>query len=67
MNAYSSDSGRAIETANLVLKYSEQSKLKLEQRKDLRELNFGIFEGENLRICGMWLEKLQALHHQKNS
>ncbi|MFD3449031.1 histidine phosphatase family protein [Microbacteriaceae bacterium 4G12] len=46
VNAYSSDSGRAIETANLVLKYSEQSKVKLEQRKDLRELNFGIFEGD---------------------
>ncbi|MGQ0438997.1 phosphoglycerate mutase family protein, partial [Bacillus sp. B-TM1] len=39
-SAYSSDSGRAIETANLVLKYSKQSKLKLEQRKNLRELNF---------------------------
>ncbi|MES5893306.1 MULTISPECIES: histidine phosphatase family protein [Bacillus cereus group] len=52
MNVYSSDSGRAIETANLVLKYSEQSKLKLEQRKDLRELNFGIFEGEKLE--NMW-------------
>ena len=51
-SAYSSDSGRAIETANLVLKYSEQSKLKLEQRKDLRELNFGIFEGEKLE--NMW-------------
>ncbi|TXS00791.1 histidine phosphatase family protein [Bacillus sp. SH7-1] len=50
--AYSSDSGRAIETANLVLKYSEQSKLKLEKRKDLRELNFGIFEGEKLE--NMW-------------
>ena len=37
---------------NLVLKYSEQSKLKLEQRKDLRELNFGIFEGEKLE--NMW-------------
>ncbi|EJS77123.1 histidine phosphatase family protein [Bacillus cereus] len=49
---YSSDSGRAIETANLVLKYSEQSKLKLEKRKDLRELNFGIFEGEKLE--NMW-------------
>ncbi|EMI9087622.1 MULTISPECIES: histidine phosphatase family protein [Bacillus] len=49
---YSSDSGRAIETANLVLKYSEQSKLKLEQRKALRELNFGIFEGEKLE--NMW-------------
>ncbi|MCU5175378.1 histidine phosphatase family protein [Bacillus paranthracis] len=51
-SAYSSDSGRAIETANLVLKYSEQSKLKLEQRKNLRELNFGIFEGEKLE--NMW-------------
>lgn len=47
-----SDSGRAIETANLVLKYSEQSKLKLEQRKKLRELNFGIFEGE--KLDNMW-------------
>ncbi|MGE7880384.1 histidine phosphatase family protein [Bacillus sp. NPDC094077] len=51
-NVYSSDSGRAIETANLVLKYSEQSKLKLEKRKDLRELNFGTFEGEKLE--NMW-------------
>ncbi|MCQ6523132.1 MULTISPECIES: histidine phosphatase family protein [Bacillus] len=51
-SAYSSDSGRAIETANLVLKYSEQSKLKLEQRKKLRELNFGIFEGE--KLDSMW-------------
>lgn len=46
VDAYSSDSGRAIETANLVLKHSGQSKLKLKQRKDLRELNFGIFEGD---------------------
>ncbi|PFJ19108.1 histidine phosphatase family protein [Bacillus cereus] len=51
-NVYSSDSGRAIETANLVLKYSEQSKMKLEKRKDLRELNFGTFEGE--KIENMW-------------
>ncbi|TKI86236.1 histidine phosphatase family protein [Bacillus mycoides] len=49
---YSSDSGRAIETANLVLKHSEQSNLKLEKRKNLRELNFGIFEGEKLE--NMW-------------
>ncbi|MCM3738004.1 phosphoglycerate mutase family protein [Bacillus cytotoxicus] len=46
VNAYSSDSGRAIETANLVLKCNEPSTLNLEQRKDLRELNFGIFEGD---------------------
>ncbi|WIY63608.1 histidine phosphatase family protein [Bacillus arachidis] len=52
VDAYSSDSGRAIETANLVLKYSGQSNLKLEQRKDLRELNFGVYEGE--KIENMW-------------
>ena len=51
VDVYSSDSGRAIETANLVLKCG-QSKLKLEQRKDLRELNFGIFEGEKNEV--MW-------------
>ncbi|PQZ57063.1 MULTISPECIES: histidine phosphatase family protein [Bacillus] len=51
-SVYSSDSGRAIETANLVLKYSEQSKFKLEKRKDLRELNFGTFEGE--KVENMW-------------
>ncbi|PFK47730.1 histidine phosphatase family protein [Bacillus cereus] len=52
VDAYSSDSGRAIETAHLVLKYSGQPKLKLEQRKDLRELNFGIFEGDTVE--NMW-------------
>ncbi|PFO78888.1 histidine phosphatase family protein [Bacillus cereus] len=52
VDAYSSDSGRAIETAHLVLKYSGQSKLQLEQRKGLRELNFGIFEGD--MIENMW-------------
>ncbi|SFC41170.1 probable phosphoglycerate mutase [Bacillus sp. 491mf] len=46
VDAYSSDSGRAIETANLVLKCNEQSTINLQQRKDLRELNFGIFEGD---------------------
>ncbi|WP_459502740.1 histidine phosphatase family protein [Bacillus sp. C1] len=52
VDAYSSDSGRAIETANLVVKYSGQLHLKPEQRKDLRELNFGIFEGD--KIENMW-------------
>ncbi|MFJ8528205.1 histidine phosphatase family protein [Bacillus sp. NPDC094106] len=52
VDAYSSDSGRAIETANLVLQYSGQSNLKLEQRKDLRELNFGFFEGD--KVENMW-------------
>ncbi|MFT3877761.1 MAG: histidine phosphatase family protein [Propioniciclava sp.] len=46
--AYSSDSGRAIETAGLVLTEAGQSGLiaKLVQDKRLREYNFGTFEGK---------------------
>ncbi|MCU5031435.1 histidine phosphatase family protein [Bacillus anthracis] len=44
--AYSSDSGRAIETAKLILEYNEKIVSKIEQNKRLRELNFGIFEGD---------------------
>ena len=42
-NAYSSDSGRAIETANLVLKYSEQSNLKLETKEKFTRIKFWYF------------------------
>lgn len=44
--AYSSDSGRAIETAKIILAGSEHEHLTLEQRVDLREWNFGKYEGE---------------------
>ncbi|MGZ9585682.1 histidine phosphatase family protein [Paenibacillus marinisediminis] len=44
--AYSSDSGRAIETAKIVLDKSGQKDLELVQNKDLREACFGEFEGE---------------------
>lgn len=45
--AYSSDSGRAIETAKIVLEQCGQlDTLPLVQMKDLREWNFGIFEGD---------------------
>ncbi|RJG22759.1 histidine phosphatase family protein [Paenibacillus thiaminolyticus] len=45
--AYSSDSGRAIETANIVLEQGGQfGQLELNQMKELREWNFGIFEGD---------------------
>ncbi|MEG2505732.1 MAG: histidine phosphatase family protein [Carnobacterium sp.] len=44
--AYSSDSGRAIETAQIALDKSGQSDLKIVQNKDLREASFGNYEGE---------------------
>ena len=43
--AYSSDSGRSIETAHIVLEQVEQADLELHQLKDIREWNFGGFEG----------------------
>lgn len=45
--AYSSDSGRAIETATLVLENNGQKELadSLVTNKNIRELNFGTFEG----------------------
>lgn len=44
--AYSSDSGRAIETTQIVLNNSGQKNVELIQHKNLREVNFGEFEGE---------------------
>ncbi|GFH41604.1 phosphoglycerate mutase [Lactococcus hodotermopsidis] len=45
--AYSSDSGRAMQTANLILAENAKSAdLKLESDKRLREFNFGTYEGD---------------------
>lgn len=44
--AYSSDSGRAIETAKIVLDQSGNKNMDTIQRKNLREACFGEFEGE---------------------
>ncbi|MGK9298994.1 histidine phosphatase family protein [Melissococcus plutonius] len=45
--AYSSDSGRAVQTAELILKQSKHStKLNLQTDKRLREFNFGSYEGD---------------------
>jgi len=44
--AYSSDSGRAIETAIIALDKSNQKNIKLIQTKNLREECFGKYEGE---------------------
>lgn len=46
-SAYSSDSGRAIQTANLILEENEKaSKIKLQTDPQLREFNFGTYEGD---------------------
>ncbi|TSB46816.1 histidine phosphatase family protein [Alkalicoccobacillus porphyridii] len=42
---YSSDSGRAIETATLIREHSEKTDLELITSKGLREMYFGTFEG----------------------
>lgn len=45
--AYSSDSGRSIETANIILsKNKTGKKISLNQRKNMREYYFGKYEGE---------------------
>lgn len=44
---YSSDSGRAIQTADLILAENEQSKdLQVQKDSRLREFNFGTYEGD---------------------
>lgn len=46
-NAYSSDSGRAIQTADLIIKENENaSDLKVITDPRLREFNFGTYEGD---------------------
>lgn len=45
--AYSSDSGRAVETAELILNESRNDKLKLYRDKRLREWGFGGLEGQS--------------------
>ena len=46
-NAYSSDSGRAMQTANLILAENQTaSKLQLQTDPGLREFNFGTYEGD---------------------
>ncbi|MEW8973575.1 MAG: histidine phosphatase family protein [Tissierellaceae bacterium] len=44
--AYSSDSGRAVETAEIALEQSNQTGLEIIKTKNLREIYFGKYEGE---------------------
>lgn len=48
--AYSSDSGRAIETAEIILKQSGQDHINLYRDKRLREWGFGSLEGESTEM-----------------
>lgn len=54
---YSSDSGRAIETANIIIKQNKNDKLKLQSDKRLREWGFGIFEGQSNKYL---LDKIKS-------
>lgn len=58
--AYSSDSGRAIQTARLILAENETKAkdLQLIENKEIREVYFGKFEGEKMGV--LW--KLAANH-----
>lgn len=51
-SAYSSDAGRARETASLALKNNGQSDLQVTESKNLREVCFGSYEGEHNEV--MW-------------
>ena len=52
--AYSSDSGRSIQTANIVLEKTGQKSLQLKTDWRLREFNFGTYEGDLNHT--MWTE-----------
>lgn len=51
-SAYSSDAGRARETARLALKNNGQSDVAVKESKNLREVCFGSYEGEHDEV--MW-------------
>lgn len=50
--AFSGDSGRHIQTATLVLKNNGQKSLPFKQMKELREVNYGGFEGQTNEYLG---------------
>lgn len=60
--AHSSDSGRAIQTAKLILaeNQTKAKDLQLNENKGLREVYFGKFEGEKMNV--LW--KLAATHSE---
>ncbi|MDH2879276.1 histidine phosphatase family protein [Bacillus cytotoxicus] len=52
--AYSSDSGRSMQTANIILGENKKSDVSLQTDKRLREFNFGSYEGDLNRT--MWAD-----------
>lgn len=44
--AYSSDSGRSVQSANIILDENKKSNVSLQTDKRLREFNFGSYEGD---------------------
>ncbi len=57
-SVYTSDSGRTIETAKIVLKNSGQPNLRIQKRKELREVCFGDHEGE---LNQVYWDKLSSI------
>lgn len=58
--AYSSDLGRARQTARIVLNSKGQSEMKITEVPQIRETNFGSYEGDfNMR---MWTDAAHYLH-----
>lgn len=65
-NAYSSDSGRAIQTANLILDENDSSKkMNVETDSRLREFNFGSFEGDLNANLGAAIAKQQGITEEE--
>jgi len=57
--AYSSDSGRAVETAEIILNESGNKQIKLYRDKRLREWGFGSLEGEsNKNFLNIFVENI---------
>jgi len=59
---YTSDAGRARETAQLVLEEMDQNKTKINESRDLREMFFGKFEGDTDEV--MWGQAAQTLGYK---
>ena len=58
VSVYTSDSGRTIETAKIILENSGQTNLRIQKRKQLREVCFGDHEGE---LNQVYWDKLSSL------
>jgi len=60
----SSDLDRAIKTAEEIAKY--HPKAKIEIKEELKERNFGEYQGKRKKDIGNWEEKITSLDHHKS-